>query len=137
MLEYLKFHHIGYVVNDISTTAVYYTNVGWQLSRITFDPIQRSNVAFLSREGFPLIELIAPADETSPVIKILEKSGVSTYHVCYEVEDIEKAVIELRKQKFIPIFKPVAALALGNSKICYLYNKSVGLIEIVNKKEEV
>jgi len=36
-------------------------------------------------------------------------------------------------QDFIPLFRPVEAIALDNRLICYLYRKDVGFIEIVNK----
>lgn len=132
MLNSFRFHHIGYAVNSIETTAEYYQNAGWLLSSIQIDEIQNAKIAFLSKAEMPLIELIAPVNEKSPIVKTLEKSGVSTYHVCYEVDDIDVAVADLRKQKYLPLFKPVEAIAL-NKKICYLYNKNVGLIEIVEK----
>ena len=133
MLSSFRFHHIGYAVNDIDATAEYYKNADWQLSEIQTDRIQNAKIAFLSKAGMPLIELIAPVDENSPIVKTLEKVGVSTYHVCYEVDDIDSAVVELRKQKFIPLFKPVEAVALKNKRIAYLYNKHVGLIEMVER----
>ena len=133
MLSSFRFHHIGYAVHDIEVTAEYYTKAGWTLFDLQVDEIQNAKIAFLSKEGMPLIELIAPVDENSPVVKTLEKVGVSTYHLCYEVDDIETAIAELRKQKYIVLFTPVEAIALDNKKICYLYNKNTGLIEIVGK----
>ncbi|MDR1373240.1 MAG: VOC family protein [Dysgonamonadaceae bacterium] len=134
MLPNFRFHHIGYAVYDIEKTAAYYTNAGWQISEIGLDKIQNTKITFLSKENMPLIELIAPVDNTSPIVKTLEKVGVSTYHICYEVDEIQESIVELRKQKFIPLFAPVEAVALENCKICYLYNKNVGLIEIVERK---
>ena len=131
MLADFRFHHIGYAVHDIFVTAEYYVKAGWNISDVQIDVIQNTKIAFLSKNGMPLIELIAPIDETSPIVKTLEKIGVSTYHVCYETDDIQQTVAELRKQKYIPLFNPVEAVALDNRKICYLYNKNVGLIEIV------
>ena len=81
----------------------------------------------------PAIELLEPGSALSPVSKTLEKSGVSPYHMCYCVEDIEEAVKELKKKRFLPLFRPVQAVALGNKKICFLFNREVGLIELVEK----
>ena len=133
MLNSFRFHHIGYAVNSIETTAEYYVRANWLLSDIQIDETQNTRIAFLSKPDMPLIELIAPVDENSPVVKTLEKVGVSTYHVCYEVDDMDMAFSELRKQKYIPLFNSVKAIALDNRKICYFYNKNVGLIEIVEK----
>jgi methylmalonyl-CoA/ethylmalonyl-CoA epimerase len=133
MLPDLQFHHIGYAVKDILTTAGYYTGAGWQMSEIYCDKIQNSQIAFLSKNTFPLIELVAPADESSPIVKTLDKMGITPYHICYETNNIEQSVIALKKQHFLPLFKPVEAIAFGGRKICYLYHQHVGLIELLNK----
>lgn len=116
MLEDCRFHHIGYAVKDILLTAEYYLKVGWNISNIQEDTIQNTKIAFLSRDGFPLIELVAPIDDKSPIVKTLEKVGVTTYHICYEVDDIDIAVLNLKKQRFLPLFRPVEAIALENRK---------------------
>jgi methylmalonyl-CoA/ethylmalonyl-CoA epimerase len=133
MLQNLQFHHIGYAVRDILTTAGYYTGAGWEISEIYYDKIQNTHIAFLSKNMCPLIELVAPIDENSPVVKTLDKMGVAPYHICYETDDIEQSVAALKKQHFLPLFKPVEAIAFGNRKICYLYNQHVGLIELLSK----
>ena len=134
MLDYFRFHHIGYAVNDIETTAVYYTNAGWNLTVEVIDTIQNTKIAFLTKPDFPLIELVAPVDEKSPIVKTLDKMRVTPYHICYEVDDIYLAVSDLKKKRFIPLFNPIEAVALGNRKICYLFNQAVGLIELLNKE---
>ena len=133
MLANFKFHHIGYAVRNIEVTAEYYLKADWQLSDVQIDKVQNTKIAFLYKSNMPLIELIAPIDENSPIVNTLDKVGVSTYHICYEVEDINGAIAELRKQKYVALFSPVEAVAINNKKICYLYNKNVGLIEIVEK----
>lgn len=136
MLPSFRFHHIGYAVHKIAITAEYYFRAGWSISDEQIDPIQNTKIAFLSKKGFPMIELVEPVNEKSPIVKTLEKSGVTPYHICYEVDDIDAAIVDLKKLRFIPLFKPVQAIALNNYKICYLYNKDVGLIEIVNCNKE-
>ncbi len=133
MLINCQFHHIGYAVKDIDRTAKYYTATGWQLGEVYTDTIQNTYIAFLTREGFPMIELVAPIDETSPICNTLKKVGNATYHVCYSVPDLNTAVVELRSQRFMPLFKPVEAVALDNKKICYLMHPDVGLVELVEQ----
>jgi len=134
LINSFRFHHIGYAVKDIETTAGYYVNAGWSISDIQIDEIQNSKIAFLEKQGMPPIELVAPVNENSPIINTLNKNNGSTiYHVCYEVDNIDSAVAELRKMKYIILFNPVEATALNNRKICYLFNKDVGLIEVVEK----
>ena len=130
MLPEFKFHHIGVAVKDIDATAAMYGQGGYRRSAAVFDPEQNVTICWLTRDGCPLVELIAPGDDDSPVSKTLEKVGVSPYHSCYVVDNMEAAVAELRKQKYVALGKPVKAVALRGSRVCFLFNKSVGLIEL-------
>lgn len=133
MISNCSFHHIGYAVKNIDKTAKYYIATGWKMGEIYTDTIQNTYIAFLTRDGFPMIELVAPIDETSPICNTLKKVGNATYHVCYSVPDLNTAVVELRAQRFMPLFKPVEAVAIDNKKICYLMHPDVGLIELVEQ----
>ena len=137
MLETMKFHHIGVAVKDIEKTAPIYVAGGYKQSVTTFDPVQNVNICWLSKEGMPTVELLAPMDETSPVCKTLEKNGVTPYHTCYIVDDIESAVKELRKMKYVIVSKPVEAVAIHGCKVCFLYNKNIGLIELVESPANI
>lgn len=134
MLSNFIFHHIGYVTDNIANTAKFYLEAGYEATDTIEDPIQKVHICFLTKDGFPRVELIQPVDETSSVNKIFKKTGVAPYHVCYEVEDIHAAYDELVDvMEYIPLFRPVEAIALENRLICYLYKKEVGFIELVNK----
>lgn len=136
-MKHLKsINHIGYAVKDISKSASVYTNAGWSISPIYEEEIQRTRIAFLTKDGFPTIELVAPLKEgePSPVDNFLEKVGCSTYHVCYDVDDIDEAVEDLFEEGFKPLFMPVESVAMEGHQICYLYNMNVGLIEVVSTK---
>lgn len=137
MLDSMKFHHTGVATKDIGKTATLYVQGGYKQSSITFDPVQHVNICWLTKEGMPTVELLAPVDDSSPVCKTLEKNGVTPYHTCYMVEDIENAIIELRKMKYVVVVKPVEAPAITNCKVCFLYNKHVGLIELVEAPAEI
>ena len=60
------------------------------------------------------------------------KNGVTPYHVCYEVEDIEKACNDLVEGEYFQLSKPVLAPAFGNRLICYLWGRETGYIELVS-----
>lgn len=131
MLSEMKFHHIGVAVRELDATASVYELGGYKRSSSIFDPIQNVHICWLTKEGMPIVELLAPVDETSPVNKTLEKNGVTPYHTCYVVENIEEAVAQLRKQKYVMVSKPAEAVAFCGSRVCFMYNKNVGLIELV------
>lgn len=131
MLSNFRFHHIGIVTDSISSTSKYYIEAGFKSSDKIYDPVQNVNIVFLEKTDNPKIELIEPASENSPAANIFKKTGVAPYHICYEVDCIDDVILDLRKKKFIPLLKPVKAVALDNRLICFLYNKEIGLIEIL------
>ena len=125
--------HIGYAVRDIQETAALYVAAGWELSEVYNEEVQHTKIAFLSKSGFTTIELVSPLDGPSPVDEYIQNGGVQPYHICYLVEDMMEAVEALHQEDFMPLFWPVPSIAMHNKQICYLYNKSVGLIEIVER----
>lgn len=146
MLSNCKIHHIGYAVKSIERTAAIYTTNGWSQSEVVFDPIQQTNITFLTKDGCQKIELVEDAQSADnkgirnaigegkkQIDNILSKVGVSPYYVCYETKDIETTIAELRKQRFLMLFKPVEAVAIDNKRICYMMHPEVGLIELVEQ----
>lgn len=129
----MHFHHIGIAVFSIEETKRFYLWQGYKASEVVYDPVQNVNICFVEKTGEPLLELIEPHDETSPVNDILRKSGVGAYHNCYEVEDMDEAIRELRLQRFVVVRKPEVAVALNNRRVSFLYNKNVGLVELVSE----
>ncbi len=137
MIPELKFHHIGIAVKDIKATAAVYEEGGYRMSDIIFDPIQNVDICWMTKEGEPIVELLAPVDENSPVNKTLEKNGVTPYHCCYVVDNIEETVAELKKQRYVLTSKPAEAVAFCGSRVCFLYNKNMGLIELVEAPAKI
>jgi methylmalonyl-CoA/ethylmalonyl-CoA epimerase len=131
MLSSFKFHHIGLAVKSIDKTAQTYELGGYNRSGTTFDPIQNVNICWLRKEGMPMVELLEPVDDKSPVCKILEKNGVTPYHTCYIVDNLESVIVDLRKQKYVQVSQPAEAVAISGSRVCFMFNKNIGLIELV------
>lgn len=129
-------HHIGVAVFDIEATSSFYEATGWErVVKTTFDPCQNVKACFYSKTGFPTIELIEAVDEKSPIIKILSKTGVGPYHFCYGVDNMENAIVELKKMKFMLTGRPVPSTGMPGRKVCFLFNKNYGLIELVENKK--
>lgn len=131
MESVLAFHHIGIACRDITKSSQFYTLMGYEASPVTEDPIQHVRVCFLEKDGAPRLELLEPLDEQSPVARTLATSGVTPYHICYEVADIAAAIEMLRGQRFLLVSGPVAACAMDNKRIAFMFQKNTGLIELV------
>jgi methylmalonyl-CoA/ethylmalonyl-CoA epimerase len=129
----MEFHHIGIATIDIEKSAIAYSLFGYRSGEIIYDPIQKVNLCFLEKERFPIIELVSPTEETSPVNNILSKNGTMPYHTCYEVDDMITEIANLKRKKFLVVVNPVPAVAFENRKVCFLYSKMTGLIELLEK----
>lgn len=135
-MKHLKsLNHIGYAVKEIATPLKHYLDAGWTASDVYEETVQNTKIVFLTKAGFPTIELVSPLNGTpSPVDNVLKKNGNSPYHICYDVDNIDQAVEDLYEEGFNPLFMPVASVAMDNHKICYLQHKELGIIEIVEDR---
>lgn len=131
MLKNCKFHHIGNAVKDIESVRQMYVKAGYEVSAIIEETTQRAKVAYAQKDGFPLMELLEPIDDKSHLNNILHRSGCGPYHICYSVENIQIAIEELKKERYLPLFKPVSGHGLGDALTVFLYNANIGLIQLV------
>lgn len=127
----LKFHHVGIACHKIERTLPFYLSQGYSAAPVIDDPVQHVRVCFLDKADAPRLELLEPLDDSSPVARTLSTAGVTPYHLCYEVHDIEDAIRLLRGQRFLLVSGPVAAPAMENHRVAFLFKKDTGLIELV------
>lgn len=132
----LKIHHIGVAVADIDAAADVYKKNGYICGEKIFDPEQNVNLVFAEKPDELVVELVQPAGENSPVSGILQKSGgePEVYHICYTVPDIDAAIADLRKGKWLPVGTPVTARAFGGAKVAFLFSREAGLIELLETR---
>jgi len=130
----IKFHHIGVAVFSFSASVPFYESIGYKKMIEIYDPEQNVEVCVLTHETSPCLELLAPHDEKSPINNMLKKSGASPYHVCYQVEDIEKQIVHFRKEGFLQISMPKVSNAFSSHLVCFMIKKDIGLIELMQIK---
>lgn len=123
-MEKFQFHHLGVAVDDISKILpTYETIFNYHLLSGPFDdPIQKSRVCFVGtgeRDPF-MLKLVEPLGQDSPV-KNMSAKGIAAYHVCYEVEDIDKVVAEVTKMRCIVVSPPQPAVAFEQRRIAWFY----------------
>lgn len=132
----LTFHHIGIACRDIDKTVQFYLQQGYAATPAVEDSLQHVRISFLEKDGAPRLELLEPIDDSSPVARTLAATGVSPYHICYEVQNLEEAIASLRQQRFLLVNGPVPACAMGNRRIAFLFQKNTGLVELVETQPE-
>lgn len=130
----LETHHIGIATSDIQKSIAIYEALGYTSSEVYRDEIQEVDLAFLTKENDDtVLELVAPYKKDSPVDVILQKNGTMPYHICYEVENIDEKITELRKLRFVQVSKKAPAIAFDNREICFLYHPNFGTLELLQK----
>ena len=124
--------HIGYITDNIVKTAEAFLLLGYKADVVVNDDTQRTRICFLTKPSATKIELVEPYEDNKTMQKML-KRGVTPYHTCYEVDDVNAAYEEMLDHDFTPLFKPVAAPAFNNRLICYFWKSDIGFIELVNR----
>jgi methylmalonyl-CoA/ethylmalonyl-CoA epimerase len=132
-MERLTFHHIGIAVRDLQEAMSNYKSLfDYRIVSGPFDdPIQNVSVCFLSRgEGDTTIELVAPLGPNSPIEGTLKRGG-GTYHICYQVDDINAAIRHLTEHGSMLLSGPVPAVAFAMREIAWLMTEAYLLVELV------
>jgi methylmalonyl-CoA/ethylmalonyl-CoA epimerase len=129
-------HHLGFVVADVATGMegfVHSLAAMWD-GRIYEDPHQRVKVAFLAiRPGDPLIELVQPAAEDSPVRRFLTERGGGLHHVCYEVGDLEQEMAAMKARGSLIVRRPKPAVAFDGRRIAWVLTAEKLLVELLER----
>ena len=132
-----RIDHIAIAVNDIDDVARFYTDtLKLDLSGVEVVTGQKAKVGFL-KIGESNIELVQPASDDSPLVKFLETRGPGIHHICFEVEDIQKEVEELKKQG-VRMIDETPRPGAHNTRVAFIHPKSSGgvLIELNELPQE-
>ena len=94
-----RLDHIGIAVSSIEESLPIYRALG--LSEAARETVENQGVltAFLPI-GDTRLELLEPTGGDSPISKFLAKRGPGIHHVCFAVDDIEKALRDLEGKGF-------------------------------------
>jgi methylmalonyl-CoA/ethylmalonyl-CoA epimerase len=130
------FHHFGFVVASIQETAVSFAEsmaLDWDGETI-LDPHQQVSVTFLrgKNPADPLVELVEPAGDSSPVVSFLKRGG-GLHHVCYVVDSIEAQLEDCRARRSLVVRPPLPAAAFGGRRIAWVYTKNKLLVEYLER----
>jgi len=129
-----RLHHVGYVVRNIEAEVEGFAKsilASWD-TRIYHDPLQKVRVTFLRtlNQTDPLIELVEPATEDSPVQQFLRKGG-GLHHLCYEVTDLDLHLRQMQVAGAVLVKAPLPAVAFENRRIAWVWTRQRLLLEFL------
>jgi methylmalonyl-CoA/ethylmalonyl-CoA epimerase len=131
-----KLDHIGIVVTDLNKAMqVYSEGLGLSVKRIEQSEEFQVKIAFL-RVGEVLVELIEPIGPGG-IQDYLNKHGEGLHHICYRVDDINKALEEVGAKLKMRDRKPRPGG--GGSKVAFLDPQNIFNVEteLVEREEEI
>lgn len=130
------FHHVGFVLPSIQDAVQGFMRsleADWD-GEIIHDPNQAVRVTFLRSKSAsdPLVELIEPAGQGSPVLPFLKRGG-GLHHLCYQVDVLEKQLELSRSMGDLVTRPPLPAVAFGGRRIAWVYTRNRLLLEYLER----
>ena len=130
----LKVDHIGIAVSNLEESLKLYTDtLGLKLHGTETVEEQKVKVAFLPL-GDTELELLESTAPDGPIAKFIENKGQGMQHIAFKVDNIEKALAEL-KEKGVRLIDETPRYGAGGAKIAFLHPKSTNgvLVELCQR----
>ncbi len=124
-------NHIAIIVPDLEGAVAFWEGaLGLKLARTESVPEEGVDVAFLPI-GESNVELLKPTVADTGVARFLEKRGPGIHHLCFEVDDIEATLAQLRAQN-VQLINEQPQEGHGGRKYAFVHPKSTGgvLVEL-------
>ena len=129
-----KIEHIGIAVKDLDVSAPFWKDV-LKISHKGKETVaQEGVITDIYDTGRGKVELLKSMSSNSVIEKFLKNSGEGIHHVCFEVKNINKAILEL-KDLNINVLSEHPTTGVEGNKVVFIHPKSTGgvLVELAEK----
>ena len=132
-MELKRVDHVGIAVKDLDESVKFYESLGFKASGYEVVAEQKVKVAFLPC-GDSELELLESTEPDGPIARFIEKNGPGIQHIAIRVDDIDKALEEL-KAKEVRLIDQVPRYGAGNARIAFVHPKATGgvLLELTQR----
>ncbi len=125
----MKIHHVGIVCQDISEALkefeLFHPII--KKSEVIHDPLQNAFLCMVTSNTGLEYEFISGEQ-----VQRLSKKGISYYHLCYEVANLEESINTAVENGAIMISEPKPAILFQNKRVAFLHF-SYGLVELLEE----
>lgn len=131
-----RIDHVAIIVRNIEQALAFYRDIlGIIPGEIRDIPTEQVRIAFLplGGPGGSEIELIEPISPDSSLAKFLEKRGEGLHHICFEVDDIEVALQEMRERGAPVLDQQPRVAAEGRAIFVHPKGTNGVLLELLEK----
>ena len=133
-MKILGIEHIGLAVNNLDKDAPFWKHV-LKISHKGTEVVEDQGVTTdIYDTGRGKVELLEALGESTAVGKFLKNRGPGIHHVCFEVDDINNAINEL-KESNIQVLSDIPTTGAEGYKVVFIHPKSTGgvLVELAEK----
>ncbi|XP_062060981.1 methylmalonyl-CoA epimerase, mitochondrial isoform X1 [Lepus europaeus] len=127
-----RLNHVAIAVPDLEKATAFYKNIlGAQVSEPVPLPEHGVSVVFVNL-GNTKMELLHPLGSDSPIAGFLQKNKAGgMHHVCIEVDNINEALMDLKKKK-VRSLSEEAKIGAHGKPVIFLHPKDCGgvLVEL-------
>lgn len=118
-----RIDHIGIVVEDVEEALrVYHQALGLTVRETQERPDLAATITFL-HAGETEIELVQPLASDSDAGRFLQRRGEGIHHICLEVDDIERALSDLR-ERGLQVIDEIPRVGPEGERFAFIHPKS-------------
>ena len=130
----MKIDHLGIAVRSISDSSKFYVDaLGLDIAGTETIEDQGVRVALLP-VGESRVELLEPISDDTTVGRFISKRGEGLHHICYEVEDVQSKIDQL-KARGVRVLEGYPRRGAEGKLVAFLHPASANgvLVELVEK----
>ncbi len=133
-MKILGIEHIGVAVKDLKKRAPFWEYILGLSHQRNEDVAEQGVSTAIYDTNNSKVELLAPTNDDSPVKKFIANRGEGIHHLCFEVDDIESAVTEL-KDAGVELINETPRVGVEGFRVIFVHPKSTGgvLVELAEK----
>ena len=133
-MKIIGIEHIAIAVKDLDTSSPFWKHI-LQIPHRSTEVVESEGVTtdiYDTKKG--KVELLESRGSETPVGKFLSKKGEGIHHVCFEVDDIKQAIIEL-KENNIRVLSDEPRTGAEGYQVVFIHPSSAGgvLVELAQK----
>ena len=133
-MELKRVDHVGIAVKNLDEAVKFYeTAIGLKATGYEVVEEQKVKVAFLPC-GDSELELLESTEPDGPIARFIEKNGPGIQHIAIRVDNIDKALEEL-KAKEVRLIDQTPRYGAGGARIAFVHPKATGgvLLELTQR----
>ena len=132
-MELKRVDHVGIAVKNLDESVKFYESLGFKATGYEVVAEQKVKVAFLPC-GDSELELLESTEPDGPIARFIEKNGPGIQHIAIRVDDLDKALEEL-KEKGVRLIDQTPRYGAGGARIAFVHPKATGgvLLELTQR----